>query len=172
MGNGCSRVSDFQTAIGPLLQREGSQFIANDNGRGSCKWGITRKTAREFYPNCSDDDIARMTPEQAEEFYRMHFWERYQIGRITDQALAERVFDMAVNMGGGTAVKMLQRVVGVKADGILGPHTAAMTNMTQPGEVIGGLKITARRHYEQLAAADPEKYGDDLPGWLNRLERV
>jgi lysozyme family protein len=164
-------MSDFDKAIGPLLKREGG-YSPSDNGRGSVNLGITLRSYQEFFPAATDADIRALTPEKAAAFYERAFWTRYRIGRIEDQELAEKVLDLAVNMGGGTACRMLQRVAGVKADGIIGPYTASVVNSMPPADVLGKLRAAAKEHYELLAAKNPALYGDDIKGWLARNEKV
>ena len=165
-------MSDFESTIGPLLARETGKFVADDNGRGACKWGVTLASYRAAHPEATAETIRAMTPETAGAFYRLAFWERYHIGLLNDQAVADKVMDLAVNCGGGNAVRMLQTVIGVKVDYILGPRTADFANSTPPAEVIGGLRIVAAERYRSLAASDPSKYGRDLAGWLARNEKV
>ena len=161
-------MSDFTAAVAVVLSHESGRLIFNDNGRVASKWGVTLQSAREFYPNCTAGDIARMDPQGASEFYRMAFWNRYGIGRIEDQALATRVFDLAVNMGGGTAIKLLQRAVGANDDGIMGPATLALVNGGAAAEILSTVKSEAEQHYRNLALANPALQ-KDLPGWPNRL---
>ena len=165
-------MSNFESTIGPLLAREGGEFVTDDNGLGACKWGVTLSSYRAAHPEATEETIRAMTPEAAGEFYREEFWERYHIGLLSDQAVADKVMDLAVNCGGGNAVRMLQTVIGVKVDYVLGPRTAAVANSLQPSDLIGGLRIAAAERYRSLAATDPAKYGGDLAGWLARNETV
>ena len=57
-----------------------------------------------------------------EQFYQDTFWNKW-FDQIASDELAERVFDSAVNMGPGTAVKLLQTAAGCPADGVWGPQT-------------------------------------------------
>jgi lysozyme family protein len=174
-------MSTFEAAIPTVLNHESGTVIWNDNGRGISKWGITHQTAREFYPNCSPDDILRMTPQSAAEFYRMAFWTRYNIGLIEDQELATRVLDLTVNMGAGGwyekegqrrfrdgGITLLQKVIGIVRDGIIGPATAAAVNAR--ADVLAMYKVAAEMHYRDLAASSPA-CAKDLQGWLNRLAK-
>jgi lysozyme family protein len=164
-------MSDFTLAIGPLLEREGSVFTANDNGRGACKYGVTLSSYREIFPNAMAVDIQALNVVSAGEFYLSQFWGRYHVGLLDDQGVADKVMDLAVNCGGSTAVKMLQRVIGVPVDGILGPDTAGIANTMQPDEVIGALRIAAAKHYQDLVVANPT-LAVDLTGWLARNQSV
>jgi len=161
-------MSTFESAITPLLAHEGSTLVPEDNGRGPSKYGVTLKSAREFYPHWTAADIARLDPAGAAEFYRVAFWRRYGVGLIESQGVADKVLDLAVNIGGGTAVRLLQSAVGVKQDGLIGPKTARAVNATDPWRTLATLRVLAERHYRDLVARNP-KLAPCLPGWLARL---
>lgn len=69
-------------------------------------------------------DVPGWKHETAVEFYRLFYW-----GPTGCQALpfaiAVLLFDAAVNMGKGAAVRTLQRSLGVTADGVVGRATVA-----------------------------------------------
>lgn len=67
-------------------------------------------------------DIKNLTVEQAKDIYRKGYWDKVEGDKLSPP-LAVAVFDTAVNMGVATAVRLLQRAIGCKQDGILGPIT-------------------------------------------------
>lgn len=161
-------MSTFEDAIGPLLKHEGSAYVPEDHGRGASKWGITLATYREYHPDATNDDIAAIGPEPATAFYRTAFWDRNHFELIGDQALATKLLDLSVNMGGATAVKLLQRTIGVPADGILGSRTANAVASHPASVVLAGLRTTAAQYYQDLAQRRPE-WAPCLRGWIARL---
>lgn len=177
-------MSDFAPVIDVLLKDEGGVFVPEDNGRGASKWGITLATARQFYPQATADDIARMDRDQAANFYRIHYWQQCRIGLIQDQALATKVFDLLVNMGGGGwilsrekgtrelkdgAITLLQKCAGISSvDGILGPRTAQAVNGLDPQWLLKSFKQAACDHYQHLVLENPA-LATDLKGWLARV---
>ena len=79
------------------------------------------------------------------------------------------VTDMAVHFGESTAIKTLQRALGVTDDGVIGPHT--LSKFQQVG--------STRRFQQALLAQKGKAYGDLLAsvtvdrrkwarGWMNR----
>jgi lysozyme family protein len=84
---------------------------------GETNYGITKKS----HPN---EDIKNLTPERAAEIYRADYWSQVA-GRVADTAprLAFVLFDSSVNQGNGAAAKMLQGILHVAQDGIIGPKT-------------------------------------------------
>ena len=151
-----------------LLNHEGGTYVNDDHGRGPSKWGITLQTAQEFEPAWNPDTIRNLTRDQAGAFYEAHFWNHYNIGLLNSQDVANKVCDLAVNVGPGTAIKFLQRAVGAHPDGVLGPATAAAANAMNPDTVLAGVKQAGSDYYHQIAEVHPE-WAADLPGWLSRL---
>ncbi len=89
-------------------------------GVGECRgtnWGVSAAA----YPQL---DIRALTRAQAEEIYRLDYWDRAGCGQLPPP-LALLVFDAAVNNGVGRAVRWLQAVLGVVQDGAVGPATLA-----------------------------------------------
>jgi lysozyme family protein len=99
------------------------------------------------------------------EIYQRDYWARVRASEFLDHKLAENVFDTAVNMGVDRSLRMLQKAVGAKVDGVIGPMTLAAAN-AQPGAavVFGNARIT---RYHNLVAADASRQVF-LKGWIAR----
>ena len=64
-------------------------------------------------------------------------------------------------------IKYPQRVLGVTADGIVGPKTiAAINNYPNQKELFQKLWNKRKKHFESIATGNKKKF---LIGWLNRL---
>lgn len=111
----------FRFAIAFTLRQEDARedALAVDlgDGAGLTKWGITQK----HHPNV---DIGALTLKGAIDIYEQEYWITVGANRVAIP-LGVCLFDGAVNHGPPTAVTLLQRAVGVKEDGELGPVTAA-----------------------------------------------
>lgn len=159
-------MSTFEAAISVVLTNEGDQYISDDWGRGPSKFGVSLKSAQEFHPDWTANNIANLTQFDAEEFYRTAFWNRWHIGLIDDQDLATGVLDRVVNLG-PKVIAWLQDIVGVKPDMLIGPATAAAINGAQASTVLGALRLATAQYYRQDVAVHPEK-APELDGWLER----
>ena len=58
-----------------------------------------------------------------DDFYKRNYWNHLNLDDLANQELANQVFDTAVNCGIKPAVKIIQKVLGIPADGKLGPVT-------------------------------------------------
>lgn len=107
-------------------------------------------------------------------FYLAYFWNRW-FGAISSNEVINRVLDMGVNGGEGTAIKLLQQAIpeaggpAVDVDGALGPNTVAAANGCNEGELVTAYKAARCQHYRDLVDRNPE-LEPDLREWLARAE--
>lgn len=105
----------FDSLFSLLINHEGGYVNDPADPGGETKFGISKRS----YPTV---DIANLTLEDAKLIYKRDFWDRYSIDKFP-ATLRHDVFDFAVNSGGATAIRHLQRVLGVVDDGVVGPVT-------------------------------------------------
>ena len=114
-----------------------------------------------------------------EDFYRREFWNQWY-AQLNSDEVAKRVFDMAVNAGPGTAVRLLQRAIDsqpdveivapVQEDGSWGPKTVATANKCAEADLVEEFKTARITYYRAIVAKNPanQKY---LAGWLARASK-
>ena len=125
--------------------------------------------------------IAALPPaergDEVESFYQAAFWNPY-VAQIASDDVAKRWLDAAVNMGEGTATKLMQKAVNdtfpgsahLAEDGQLGPDTVNWTNSCGEQAVVAAFINQRVAHYQAIAAANPAK-AKYLDGWLARARR-
>jgi lysozyme family protein len=87
------------------------------------KYGITGKTlAAHRGKPVAAADVRNLTLAEAEAIYQRSYWIQSG-GDLLPDGLDYAAFDFGVNSGPATAVKHLQKVVGVAQDGIVGGQT-------------------------------------------------
>src|SRR3954469_15367877 len=96
-------MADFNAAVAKTLAREGGGKVTEDpsDHGGLTKYGIAQRS----YPLLN---IRMLTEEQARGIYKSDFWDKVRGDELTDQIVAESLFDAAVNMGVKTAVRLAQ----------------------------------------------------------------
>lgn len=114
-------MTDFATAIARTLGEEGGYVDDPRDPGGETNWGITKITAMR---NSFNRAMISMTREEAISIYKAEYWDGPRIGKLPGE-LAFQVFDFGVNHSPAGAVKMLQGMLGVAVDGVLGPKTSA-----------------------------------------------
>jgi lysozyme family protein len=157
--------SRFRPCVDFVIDRiEGGAARVSDTG-GDTRYGISAKA----FP---DEDIANLTRDRACALYLEHYWERCNCA-LLPAGLDLLLFDAAVNVGALEAVKLLQALLRVKADGVAGAATIGAARRFVPAsELRAQFNEIRLRKYEDIVARNPAVYGRYLHGWRLRVLRV
>ena len=132
----------FDAAFTRLLVREGRYSNHPSDTGGATMWGVTEATARAHgYVGAMQD----LTQWQAGAIYRSSYWTPLKADQLPAEVRFD-VFDAAVHSGVPQAAKWLQRALGVKDDGIVGPQTLAAAQAV-PGGILKAQFNGARLHF-------------------------
>ena len=151
----------FKEAVIKTLKHEGGYVNDPKDPGGETNFGISKRA----YP---DLDIENLTREAAEEIYFRDYWQKNHCAGINDRKIAEKVFDLAVNMGPRRANRLLQIAINytgepVCVDGVIGPETlGAINRHPVPELLLAILKLEAVKYYASRENARYEK------GWVKR----
>lgn len=148
----------FDTAFDRLLGSEGGYVKYKDDPGGETNWGISKRT----YPHL---DIKHLSREEAKTIYRRDFWNRINADKLPD-GVAFQTFDFAVNSGIETAVRYLQRAVGVADDGHWGPVSQAAANNATETDMIMALNAERLDYMTRL-----KNWSVASKGWVHRVAR-
>lgn len=113
-------------------------------------------------------DIRNLTLDQKINYYLANYWKQFY-SQINDQQVANKLFDLGVLFGLGTAVKRFQMALGVNADGNFGPLTLEATNQASAPRLLVAFKTQMHEHANNVAAANPLEAAD-LPDWDRRID--
>ena len=108
------------------------------------------------------------TKEQAEYLYKTRYWGRYKCDYMPD-ALSIALFDY-VFLSGQKGAEDLQKVLGVKIDGIIGNQTLCACN-SQPLRKIVEEYFKLRMDYVIYLGNKP-KFKKYRQGWINRVNHI
>lgn len=108
-------MADFLTAYKITAKNEGGYVDDLNDAGGETYCGITRKnfphwtgwTEVDQHKPIKSGTIIPEIDLLVEDFYRNNFWNPVNGNTITDQDLANQVYDMAVNAGVGEALKLM-----------------------------------------------------------------
>lgn len=156
----------FDAAMKWLLspEAEGMTYAEPPHIDQATRAGITLPILREWQgPEATKDDLKDMSIDEIYDIYKAFFWDKID-GDFLPQGLALVTFDSCVNSGQAHAVKWLQAVCGVLADGVVGPNTIAAAKLVDQSTAINDY-LSIRENYLKSLPGWP-KYGK---GWMNRL---
>ncbi|GAA4650824.1 holin-associated N-acetylmuramidase [Kistimonas scapharcae] len=151
----------FETALRFTLEREGGYVNDSADLGGETNMGISSVWHE-------GESIAAMTHDRARQIYYQNYWQPCQCDSLP-LSLAVLVFDTAVVMGQGDAVRYLQQSLGVSADGIIGPKTLAAANGMAPSSVIPDFLSRRVRHHHRMCVNRPEQERF-FRGWVKRCQ--
>lgn len=158
-------MADAITAIRLTIQNEGGYVNDPADPGGETNFGISKRS----HPNV---DIKALTVDSAALIYLNEYWNPLYT-QINDQAVANKLFDMTVNMGKMGGVTILQRCLHSSAgwacpvDGLFGTGTLSFVNQTEPNALLNELRAQAAMYYVQIVQSSPSQQ-KFLLGWLRR----
>lgn len=167
-------MADFLPAFEKMIRREGGYVlhtVAGDRG-GQTYAGIARNAWPQWEAWRAIDDGDMPPAEVVRAFYQAQFWFSIHGDKITDQSIAETIFDFSVNGGVKTAAILAQTIVGVTPDGKIGPKTLAAINAQNSEKFIMAYALAKIARYAAIVRRDrsQQKF---LLGWVSRaLEGV
>lgn len=153
----------FTRCIEVVLRNEGGYSNHPNDPGGETNFGIAKK----FYP---DLDIKNLTKDQAIAIFYKDYWTPMNLSGILNEDLVLQIFDFGVNVGVRTAIKLLQRIVRVKDDGIIGPITLTAVNESELP--LYDIYIKRRKLFYMNLAARRPSLEVFLKGWLKRIEKT
>lgn len=130
---------NFKRALPLVLKHEGGWADHPKDPGGATMKGVTLATFRRYVKaNASKADLRAISDEQIATVYYRHYWSAVNAPALP-AGLDYAVLDFAVNSGPTRAARFLQRIVGVKQDGRIGPATIAAVNEISTADLIARL---------------------------------
>jgi lysozyme family protein len=128
--------SSYAPCLARLKMHEGGYTDNPHDPGGPTNFGITIADYRKYVkPRATVADVGAMTWDEAARIYRARYWDAQACDDLP-AGVDDSVFDYGVNSGIGRSKKVLQRVVGVMDDGVLGPQTMAAVAARKPEDTI------------------------------------
>ena len=163
-------MADFNPAFEKMISDEGGYQLTDIPGdRGGQTYaGIARKPNPDWagWQFIDRKDFGSATP-LVREFYKLNFWDRVRGDELTNQAIAETIFNFGVNTGTGVAIKLAQLIVGVTPDGAIGPKTIERLNICTTEKFLPAYALAKISRYVQICMKDRSQ-SKFLLGWCRR----
>lgn len=155
--------NNFNKALDVVLKHEGGYVNHPQDPGGETNFGVTVAVARAYGYKGSMKSIPM-------DIVRRIYWDKYWIAGRCD-ALSYPValcfFDACVNHGVNGAAKIMQRAVGVKPDGIIGPVTRAAMQNAKQDKLLGHFMAERIQYYTDLV-----KFSVFGKGWMRRMSGI
>jgi len=156
--------TNFPVCLSFTLGAEGGWSDNPHDPGGATMRGITLHTFQGYKAGATKQELRNISDKDVAAIYRHGYWAPVR-GDDLPAGIDLMVFDFGVNAGPDRAVLELQQVVGVKADGILGPISLAAVAKAPATETITKLSGLQRAYYRSLPT-----WGEFGHGWMNRTD--
>ena len=151
---------NFDKAFDILMGHEGGYSNNPRDPGGETMWGITLQVARKHgYMGPMQD----LPLTEAKRIAKIEYWDPVRADDLPE-AIRFDAFDAAYHSGPRQSIRFLQRAVGTKDDGIIGPQTLAAVRAADP-------QLTDKRFngHRLRFLADLKAWPDFARGWARRI---
>ena len=155
-----------------ILRWEGGYSNDPVDRGGATNKGITIATFRHYYgTNATIEQLKALTDEQWMHIFLCGFWNPFKADNIANQSVANICVDWAWASGTGTAIRQVQSLLGVTADGVVGTQTLAALNKANHRHLFAKIKSARLRFVDSIVRRDP-KQKKFINGWKKRINSL
>jgi lysozyme family protein len=161
-------IHNYEKCLETILHHEGGYVNHPKDPGGETNMGVTKRVYEEWG---GTKDMKDLTFEDVAPIYKKNYWDRVK-GDNLSSGLDLCIFDFGVNAGTGRAAKFIQKMIGVTADGGIGPQTLRALGIYEEevggvAEVIKEYQIKRQEYYESLSTF--KTFGR---GWTRRVNET
>jgi|TARA_R100000951_G_C2622057_1_gene174806 lysozyme family protein len=154
---------NFDKSLEMLLHHEGGFVNHPKDPGGMTNLGVTKAVYDAWIGRKSSEaEMRALTPADVAPIYKKNYWDKVR-GDDLPSGVDWAAFDWAVNSGSKRPAKAIQKAVGAKQDGAIGPMTLQAVSNEEPNKIIEAVYHTRQRFYEGLKTF--EHFGN---GWTRR----
>lgn len=167
---------NFSECLDFVLAREGRYVDDPDDRGGATNFGITQRAydAWRKKHRLGVQHVKDITQKEVEAVYKEGYWDTIR-GDNLPSPLNLVMFDSAVQHSPHRAAVLLQELIGVEADGAIGPKSLQeLTTATQAvgvAPIVYFYLIKRKLFYAQIIKNDPTQ-AKFKNGWSNRMNAL
>lgn len=164
-------LGNFDKCLTEILIHEGGFVNHSKDPGGMTNLGVTKQTYEEWIGHKVSERVMRsLTPQLVSSLYKKRYWSALRCDDLPP-GLDLCIFDFGVNAGPARSGRYLQRMVGAKEDGQIGPGTLQLVKeyveRNGLGAAIRSFQERRRSYYGQLPT-----FSTFGRGWLRRVDEV
>jgi lysozyme family protein len=156
-------IKNFDTCLEMLLSHEGGFVNHPSDPGGMTNLGVTKAVLDAYRGTVSTEAQMRaLTAVEVAPIYKKNYWDKAKCDDLPS-GVDWSVMDWGVNSGTSRAAKALQRIIGVTADGGIGPMSLQAVANFEPREIVDKMYSVRQRFYEELST-----FATFGKGWTRR----
>ena len=148
------------------------------DGAGFTRFGLTSKNFGSMLPANYFNDyygLQRMSNDEAiqeaDSIYWQEFWVPMRCTDIASDAIASELMSFGVNESVSTVVKMVQWLLSLPQDGVMGRQTLSALQAQDPNKASIAIREAQETRYQNLVKSNPANQRF-LRGWENRAGAI
>ena len=154
---------NFRDCLELVLKHEGGFVNHEKDPGGMTNLGVTKAVYDKYVGHESTEaEMRALTPELVAPIYKNNYWDKAHCDDMPS-GVDWAIFDWGVNSGMSRPVKALQRIVGVVADGGVGPYTLRAIGDKDSTELVEKMYEARQHFYENLST-----FATFGKGWTRR----
>ena len=167
-------MAKFENFAGKLLRLEGGYVNHPLDRGGPTKYGVILSVWQEHGHDKDGDgdidagDIMKLGEDDARYIAKKIFWDYFLADFILNESVAQFIVDWGYNSGRKTVAKIVQRLVKVEVDGLVGPRTLTAINAADQEWLFNQLKIERKVFLNSIIKRRPDQIVF-YDGWMNRV---
>jgi len=160
---------NFEQSLKMLLHHEGGYVWHPEDPGGETNLGVTRAVYEQWVGRqVMDGEMKGLTVADVAPIYKTNYWDKIKgDDPMMPSGLDFAAFDWGVNSGTGRPAKVIQKYIGAKQDGAIGPRSLALVAENNPSDMIQYLYEQRQKFYERLKTF--ETFGK---GWTRRNQET
>lgn len=156
----------FENCKLAILAAEGGTANNSNDYGGLTRLGVSKRQ----YPNLN---LRSLSEDQLYSILEKDYWNRYRLGEIENQTVANQCMLLFINMNPINAGKIIQAAVNgcghdLKLDGVVGSVTIRTLNYIPPFWLSDRIRTEATRYYLRLTDEDKTQI-PNLRSWIRRV---
>lgn len=169
-----SRMPASLPAAFEFARRSGWSHDPRDAG-GATMCGLTLKTYTAWcrsmgYQVPSEQDLRQVPFANWKAVFKNNFWDFCRASEISSPEIAYIIVDWVWGSG-PKVIRIIQKILHTKPDGVIGPKTLAAINARQP---LGLWKLIYQERLCYIIAISPDGSKNSVfrRGWISRLDKL
>ena len=167
-------MANYRVLVPFILRWEGG-FVNDPLDRGGAtNKGVTLATWESYCKkkgkNGTVETLKKMSDADWESIFKGLYWDRFRADEIVDQSIANILVDW-LWASGIHAIRHVQRIVGTKDDGIMGPKTLAAINGESPLTLFGKIHRDRLLFVDNIVKRNPSQK-KFIRGWKRRINAI
>lgn len=155
-----------------ILSWEGGFVNDPADAGGATNKGVTICTFRQvFGKDKTVADLKAMTNSQWHTIFKKFYWDRWRADEIMNQSIANTCVDW-VWASGSYGITNIQKLLGVTADGVVGPKTIAALNSKDAKKLFRDIYAARLSYYNRIIQASVQKYERKIGRKSTRQEQL